>query len=281
MKTTLKSVLKAKLTSEELDSIFKSYNIVGDIAVIRVPKNLSHVVAEAIMQTHKRVRTVLRQVTPISSEFRLRHLECVIGPEKTQTMHKEFGCVFNIDLETCYFSPRLSFERIRLAGLVQPGEIVVNMFAGVGCFSILIAKHTKAGTVYSIDLNPSAFKFMKENVRLNRVEGQLIPILGDAKQVTGEQFLNVADRVIMPLPNKAYKYLECAILALKPVGGWIHYYCFEHASKGEKPIEKTKIKVAEKLQNLDTDFTVTFGRIVRRTGPNWHQVALDIKVNNK
>ncbi|MDH5690912.1 MAG: class I SAM-dependent methyltransferase family protein, partial [Candidatus Bathyarchaeota archaeon] len=68
------------------------------------------------------------------------------------------------------------------------------------------------------------------------------------------------------------------LLALKPTGGWIHYYDFEHAKKDENPIEKIESKVSKKLQILGVNFIVEFGRIVRTTGPNWYQVVLDIHV---
>jgi len=82
----------------------------------------------------------------------------------------------------------------------------------------------------------------------------------------------------MPLPEKAYEYLESAVMALKPHGGWIHYYDFEHASESENPVEKVEAKVAEKLRKSDIEFIISFGRIVRSTGPNWYQVVLDIHV---
>jgi hypothetical protein len=105
------------------------------------------------------------------------------------------------------------------------------MFAGVGSFSILIACHSKARKVFSIDISPVAVDLMCENARLNRVEGKLAPILGDAKDAVERHLKNTADRVIMPLPQKALAYLDYALMALKPSGGWIHYYEFKHASK--------------------------------------------------
>ena len=85
----------------------------------------------------------------------------------------------------------------------------------------------------------------------------------------------------MPLPLKAYEYLDCAVVALKHKGGLIHYYDFEHASKGENPIEKVKAKIAEKLLKLGIGFNVSFGRIVRPTGPNWYQVVLDVQLDTR
>jgi tRNA (guanine37-N1)-methyltransferase len=270
-----------KLELQQHNGILKSYDIVGDIVIIRVPSSLtsqSRNIADDIMQNNDHVRTVLRQINGVSGDLRLRRLEWIIGEKKTETLHKEFGCLFKVDLAKCYFSPRLSFERMRVARLVQPGEIVANMFAGVGTFSILIAKYGKADTVYSIDINPSAIKFMRENIRLNRVQSQVIPILGEAKQATVEQLAGRADRVVMPLPEKAYEYLNSAVMALKHRGGCIHYYDFTHASKDESPVEKVKSKIDSKLRKLDLESTFSTGRVVRSTGPNWHQVVLDLKI---
>jgi len=279
MKKDLRFLLAGRLQPQELDLIFKSYDVVGDIAVIRVPQTLkprSQIVAEAIMQAHKNVRTVLLQTSPVSGDFRLRQLKWVAGERKTMTVHKEFDCLFEVDLERCYFSPRLSFERRRVASLVQPHEIVVNMFAGVGCFSIVMAKHSKVERVFSIDVNPVAFDFMLKNVRLNRVQNKVVSVFGDAKKVVNEKLSRVADRVLMPLPEKAYEYLDCALMALKPGGGWIHYYDFVHAGKGENPVEKVMDKVTAKLNESNVKSEVSFGRVVRATGPYWFQVVVDV-----
>jgi tRNA (guanine37-N1)-methyltransferase len=283
MGRSLKTLLANKLKPNELKLLYKPYDIIGDIAVIRVPEALqqqSEIIVEAVMQTHKRVRSVWRQVGPVSGDLRLRELEWVAGERRTETVHREHGCVFKVDLRRCYFSPRLSYERMRIARQVQPGEVIVNMFAGVGCYSIIIAKHSEASKIFSIDINPIAVQYMQENVELNKVKERVLPIEEDAKRIVEKRLRNVANRVLMPLPERAYEYLDCAVLALKLTGGWIHYYDFEHAGKGEKPIEKVKMKVAGKLENLGVKFELPFGRVVRPTGPNWYQVVLDVKISN-
>jgi len=284
MKGSLKTLLTDKLKPLELKLLCKSYDIVGDIAIIRIPEPLrerSKIIAEAVMQTHKPIKAVWRQASSVSGDFRLRDLEFLLGEKKTETLHREHGCVFKVDLEKCYFSPRLSYERMRIARQVQPDEVILNMFAGVGCYSIVIAKHSKPEKIFSIDVNSFAIQYMQENIKLNKVEEKVIPIQEDAKKVIEERLRNVADRVLMPLPERAYQYLDYALLALKPTGGWIHYYDFEHAKKDESPIEKIESKVSEKLQSLGVNFEVAFGRIVRTTGPNWYQVVLDIQVKGK
>jgi len=273
-------ILSEILSQEELAYVYNSYDIVGDIAIIRVSeksKRYSKIIAGEIMRVHKNVETVLSQTSPVYGDFRLRKLEFVAGKAKTVTVHRESGCLFSVDLEKCYFSPRLFCERMRIAKQVRAGEVAVNMFAGVGCFSIVMARHSKVRKVYSIDVNPTAIKYMQENVRLNGVYGKVIPLLGDAKELVKKGLCHVADRVLMPLPEKAFECLPYALLALKKAGGWIHYYGFEHAKRNENPIEKVKLKVTEKLQSLGVAFEIPFDRVVRTTGPNWYQIALDIK----
>ena len=281
MKNDLKSVLRGKVSPEELALVYKSYDVIGDIAVIRVPEQLSplrKMIAEALMQQHKHVKAVWHQSSPVSGDFRLRKLERVAGEKRTETVHKEHGCLLKVDIKECYFSPRLAFERMRVANMVKDNEVVVNMFAGVGCYSITIAKHSKAARVYSIDINPIAVKYMRENVLLNKVVGKVLPIEGNARTIIENMLKTTADRVLMPLPEKAYEYIDSALSAVIPKGGWVHYYDFEHARKPENPIDKVKAKVAEKLQQHNISFELLFSRIVRQTGPNWYQVAIDIQI---
>jgi tRNA (guanine37-N1)-methyltransferase len=279
----MKKVLANKLNSKELMRIYKSYDIVGDIAIIRVPKpqlRYSKLIAEAIMTIHREVKSVWRQSSSVSGDFRLRNLEHIVGKETTETYYREHGCIYKTDLKKTYFSPRLSYERMRIAGLIQKGETIVNMFAGVGCYSIAIAKHSMPMKVYSVDVNPSAFEYLRENIRLNRVEAVVVPLQGDAKEVIEMGLQNVADRVLMPLPELAYDYLDSALLALKPTGGWIHYYSFKHTKKGENPIQKAEKQVLKKLGRMDEGFQVTRGRVVRTIGPRWFQIVLDIHIGN-
>jgi tRNA (guanine37-N1)-methyltransferase len=277
----LQNFLSLVLSPEDLANVYNSYDIVGDIAIFKLPcasRQNARNIAKTIISVHKNVKTVLAQVSPVAGDFRLRRLAHVSGENRTSTIHSESGCLFSVDVDKCYFSPRLYYERSRIARLVKSNEAVVNMFAGVGCFSIIIAKHANTAKVFSIDVNPTAIQFMHENIMLNRVYGNVIPLLGDAKAIIERRLQHVADRVLMPLPEKAFEYLPYALSALKTSGGWIHYYDFEHAEKTENPVEKTKLKVAEKLSSLNVAFEFPFSRVVRTTGPNWYQVVLDIHV---
>ena len=284
MKKRSRKVLSDILSYEDAGVIRNSFDVVGDIAILGHPhssQRKAQIIANAVLRRHRNVKTVLLQTSPVKGELRLRHLRYVAGEKKTVTLHKEFGCIFAVDVEKCFFSPRLSYERMRIAKMVTPGETVINMFAGVGCFSVLIAKQTKPEKVFSIDINPEALHFQQENIRLNRVYDRITPLLGDSKDIIISRLQRVADRILMPLPEKAFEYLPFALLALKSSGGWIHYYDFEHANKSEDPIKKIRLKVETALEELGLAFKVPFIRVIRSTGPNWFQLVADVKVLGK
>jgi len=153
------------------------------------------------------------------------------------------------------------------------------MFSGVGCFSILIAKKAFGSKVYSIDINPTAYGCMQENVRINRVINNVVPMLGDSKEIIQSQLKGIADRVLMPLPELALEYLPYALMAIKPLGAWIHYFDFQHATKEEDPLEQTRQKVSKRLDELGAIYHLGFGRVIRSTGPNWYQTVLDIHIS--
>ena len=280
MRRRLREKLTETLPPEQLSRVYSSFDIIGNIAIIK-HNNVqnSEVIAKQILAIHKNIKTVLTPVTSIRGDFRVRELKLLAGENKTSTLHKESGCIFDVDVEKCYFSPRLSHEHKRIAELVDSGETVVNMFAGVGCFSIIIAKTQSQTKVYSIDINPVAIQYMDENVKINRVDGSVFAILGDSKDVIQTQLQGIADRALMPLPEKALEYLPYALLTLKKTGGWIHYYDFQHATGKEDPVEKTKLKVARKLGSLGVNYLFTNSRVIRRTGPNWYQTVIDIQVS--
>ncbi len=281
LRKRLRETFAKLFPAEESVSVYSAFDIIGDIAIIKLPNSSTakpEDVAEAIMNRHRNVKTVFVQTSGVTGDYRLRRLAHVAGENRTVTVHRESGCCFAVDVESCYFSPRLLHERLRIARLVQPDEVVVNMFAGVGCFSIIIAKHSQAAKVFSIDVNPVAVKFMEENIRRNRVYGKVVPLLGDAKEIIEARLQCCADRVLVPLPEKAFVYLPCAVSALKKSGGWIHVHAFEHALKTENLAEKVKQKVAETLDVLGVNFEVYHVRVVRSTGPNWFQLVADVHV---
>jgi len=274
----LVDMLEDKLPPHLLASLPHAIDFVGDIAVVEIPPELENhkkIIGEAIMKTHKRVATVLAKSGAVEGVYRLREFEVIAGIRKTETIHREHGCVYHVDLAKAYFSPRLSHEHSRVASQVREGETVVDMFAGVGPFSILIAKRRENVRVYAIDVNPDAVDFLRRNVAVNRVEKKVVPVLGDARQVVRESFMGIADRVIMNLPERAIEYVDVACEAIKPEGGIMHYYEFTSAPN---PRETAKVRLIEAMKRTNRNVNVLLARTVRETAPFTWQVVVDAEI---
>ncbi|MDH5806141.1 MAG: class I SAM-dependent methyltransferase family protein [Candidatus Methanomethylicaceae archaeon] len=271
----VRKALEKIFSKEDLEKAITSIDIIGDIAIIKIPwewENKKYEIGEAILSSLNGIKGVFRQISPVDPEYRVRGVEWLAGKKETITIHKEHGCLYKLDIAKVYFSPRLSFERLRIAKLVKEGEIIINMFAGIGTFSILIAKKSNPSRIFSIDKNPEAFKYMIENTIINKVYKKVFPILGDAKEVVKE-FEGMADRILMPLPDLAIQYLPYAINSLKDYG-WIHIYLHQESKN-----RKNAIVEAEKLLRRIINVKNINGRVVRSVGRKLYQVVLDLEIS--
>jgi len=272
-------ILEDRLPPHLLASLPRSIDFIGEIAVVEIPpelKDYKRVLGEAIMATNKRLHTVLAKSSAVKDVYRLREFEVIAGLGKTETIYREHGCVYHLDLKKVYFSPRLSYEHDRVASQVKEGETVIDMFAGVGPFSILIAKKVSNVRVYAIDVNPDAITYLKRNIDVNRVQGKITPILGDAKQVIKERLVKTADRVIMNLPEKAIEYIDVACEAIKTKGGILHYYEFANSPN---PVETAKSRLTEAVKATQHNIKeVLSAKIVRAAAPFTWQVVVDAEI---
>jgi len=276
---TLAQVLENRLPPHLLASLPRALDTVGDIAIIEIPAELKaheSLIGEAILTIHKNVRTILAKAGAVSGTYRLREFEVIAGENKTATIHKEYGCKYHVDIAKAYFSPRLSQEHSRVASLVKKGETVVDLFAGVEPFSVLIAKNNAGAKVYAVDINPDAIEFLERNIRLNRVENRVIPIQGDARQAVEERLLGVADRVVMNLPEKALEFVDTACKAIKPTGGMVHYYAFIRLPDS---LENAQLRFSEAVEKTGRKVDAfLFAKTIRETAPYEWQVVLDARI---
>ncbi|MDI6643697.1 MAG: class I SAM-dependent methyltransferase family protein [Methanobacteriaceae archaeon] len=266
---SLKDYLKKKIDPQNLDEIKGSFDIIGDVVILEIPEDLESdkfKIGKAALDFTKR-KTVFRKGGKVKGIKRIRELEHLAGSEISETLHREYGARFLMDVKKVYFSPRLATERHRILGMVKDGETIIDMFAGVGPLSILIAL-SKDVKIYSIDINPDAYNYLKKNMVINKVEDKIIPVLGDASDYL--KLANIlADRIIMNLPGLAYKYLDIAVDSLKE-GGIIHYY--EFSSDFDVALDRIK-KAAHPRK-----FKVINKRKVRSKSPGkWH-LGLDVKI---
>ncbi|HMA04907.1 MAG TPA: methyltransferase [Methanomicrobiales archaeon] len=192
------------------------HDLIGGIAVLLEGGEPE---AELLLRSRPSIHTVLSPEGPVEGEFRTRKFTVLTGDPTTRTSYIEYGLRFEIDLSLAYFSPRLSGERQRVLVLMNTGERVLDMFAGVGPFAITLAE--KAGVVYAADLNPGAVELMLGNVALNRVRN-VLPFLADAARLP-DILPRGFDRVVMNLPFGAMGFLDAALALCRP-GGTIHLY---------------------------------------------------------
>jgi tRNA (guanine37-N1)-methyltransferase len=278
-KATYTELLNGKIPPYLLASLPKAIDFVGDIAIIELPPELGpyeNLIGEAIIQAQKGIRTVLAKAGAVAGTYRLREYRLIAGEPKRETIHKEYGCKYMVDVAKAYFSPRLSHEHYRIASQVQEGETVIDMFAGIGPFSILIAKTHINVKVYAIDINPDAVAYLKRNILLNRVEGKVHPILGDAREVVRQKLTCKSDRVIMNLPEKSIEFIDVACEALRREGGIVHLYSFIRSSE---PLNNFKELLKEKIEEYGRRVEeILHIRFVRETAPYEWQIALDLKI---
>jgi len=275
---TIFDILGDRLPPHLLASLPKSIDIIGQVAIIEIPLELQEYkvqIGEAVLDVNGKVHTVLAKAGPISEKYRIREFEIIAGKGETLTTHREFGCIYRMDVRKVYFSPRLSFEHQRVASQVKEDETVLDMFAGVGPFSILIAKRVGKVQVYAIDANRDAVKFLNENIAHNKVQGKVTPILGDAGTIVKEHFVGKVDRAIMNLPEQSLGFVGSACMALKPIGGIVHYYSFavgpDPLGKAREDLEQAVLKAGRKISFLNA-------RPVKSTAPYEWQVAIDAKI---
>lgn len=254
-----------------------SFEIIGDIAIVKMPhtdKSKRKTIGEALLRDIRQIRVVLAQKGPIGGEYRIREMEHLAGEPRTTTIHKEYGCSFSIDLSRVYFSPRLSTERMRVADLVTPGEYVLNMFAGVSPFSILIAKKQPQCTIVEIELNLVAHELARKNAVRNKVSERIEQIHGDTKREL-EGVKGRFDRVLIPLPESSFEFLESAIRSIKKQGGWIHFYAHMHGRSNADAIESARVKLEEPLRSRGS---LRYSRVVKGIGPGWYQIVADLEI---
>ncbi|AKB31193.1 tRNA (Guanine37-N1) -methyltransferase [Methanosarcina siciliae HI350] len=252
-----------------------AYELIGDIALLEDPDLNSQKasrIAEALLFTRPNIKTVVKSLTPVIGEFRVREFEVIAGDPGTETVHREYGCRYKVDLSKAYFTPRLSTERSRILSRVKEGDTVVDMFAGVGPYSILLAKSNKPSKVVAIDKNPYAVHYLKENISLNSAKN-IEAIEGDARE-EAKRFAGTADHVIMNLPHNAHEFLDSAVLLTKP-GGVIHYYGItpeeDLFESSVELIRKAAEKAGRKIEVLEK-------RVVRSYAPHQYNICIEARI---
>src|SRR3989344_7635585 len=199
----LKEFLEGKVKKEALLKMPGSYNVIGDILIFNAfPAELNKyqkIIGNNILKLYKNIKVVAIKTRKVSGRLRLQKLKIIAGSNRKETIHKENGINIKLDVEKCYFSPRQSTERLRVAKLVKPGEKVLVAFSGLAPFPLVIAKNSKASEIHAIELSKIANRYAEENIKINKINN-IILHQGDVKNVLpklGKKF----DRILLPLPK--------------------------------------------------------------------------------
>jgi len=273
--TTLKESLKNKLTEKQLTLVPSSYDMVGDLAIFsdfpKELKNKEKMIGNALLNLNKNIKVVLKKTKKYSGEFRTPKLKIIAGEKRKETELRENNVRLKLNPEKTYFSVRLATERKRIMEQVRDNEEILVMFSGVGVYPVVIAKNKKPKEVYSIEINPEAVKYQKENIIINKLRNIKL-YKGDVKKIVPK--LNKKfDRILMPLPRGAENYLGIALKAAKK-NSTIHFYDFLHEDefdKAKEKIDKACKKAKKKCEILNI---VKCGQF----GPAIYRICVDFKI---
>lgn len=270
----IRTLLKRAGLEASPTQLSRGMDVIGDIAIVKLKgvggKEMKKL-AEALLEEVPNVKCVYEQEGGIGGEYRLRRLRHIAGEKRTLTVHRESGCAFKVDVRRCYYSPRLSTERLRIAEEVGRTEKVLNMFAGVGPFSIVVAKR-KGARVTSCELNGYASKLHGENVALNKV-GHLVEVLNCDAHALEEKVAGRFDRTLMPHPSAANQFLPDAI-SMTRKRGTIHYYRHVLGRSESEAAENLEVELRELLPR---SATYSIRRVVD-VGPRWVEMVADIRL---
>ncbi|MEM0481480.1 MAG: hypothetical protein QXM16_01130 [Nitrososphaerota archaeon] len=217
----------------------------GGVALVR-PEESSDVeeTVQRIRKSHPNVKAILRY-WGIEGEFRRPRIEVLWGSIPDSIVYREYGVEFELDPASLMFCLGNKFERLRTAAMIRSWEVIVDMFAGVGQFSIPIAYHAKPKRIHAIEINPDAYGFLVKNIERNRVSEIVEPHLGDCREVAG-QIGRVADRVIMGYLHDTISFLPYALGMLSTAGGIIHLHSLALRGR-EDELAANALSTAERL----------------------------------
>jgi tRNA wybutosine-synthesizing protein 2 len=255
-------MMALNLTTEKVHINIMRGKIIGDIMVLKKPVDEPQ---------------ELLNIPGVNRVVKLGHIKGlqrepeveVLWGEGTETVHKENNCLFKLDVARIMWSKGNTTERIRMARIVDDGEIVVDLFAGIGYFSIPMAVHNHPQKIYAVEINPVAYHYLKDNVKLNQVEHVVETILGNCREVTPR---NMADRVLMGYIGNTHEYLDLAIEVLRE-GGIIHYHeSVPEKLKFTRPIQRIK----DAADGFDVE--VVNQRVIKKYSPGVNHVVVDARI---
>jgi len=277
-KDKLKEKLKDTLTEEELSILPRGFQTLGKVIILKLNPILNgkkNIIGKACLELFPNIRSIYINLGKVIGVFREpENIEYIAGEDNPIVEHKEHGIIYRFDITKIMFSKGNINERKYLATLVKDGEIIVDMFAGIGYFSLPIAKHSVPEKIFSIEINPISYKFLIENIKINHLEDIIIPIFGNSKK----EVVNLsksgikADRVIMGVLPAPKDFVKEALSLTKDNGTIFHYEGVVSKNEFTSLFEEFK----EEANKIGFKSELRQQRIIKNYGPNLYHTVLDI-----
>jgi tRNA (guanine37-N1)-methyltransferase len=251
----------------------KRFDVIGKIALVQIDKkDNAQKIAKDILKINKNIESVYSKGKHIG-RIRTQSIKFICGKKIEETVHKESGCLFKLNVKTCYFTPRLGTDRLEIAKKIKKNESVLVMFAGIAPYAIIISKHSNAKEIVCIELGKEPCKYAEESIKLNKIKNIKI-IQGDVRKVKiNKKF----DRILMPRAQLKEDFLKEAFKFSKK-GTKIHFYDFV-SNKDFNLIEKeVKEKIEKKAKESKKKIKILEIKRVREIAPYKYHVRVDFKI---
>jgi len=268
--------MNIKIPKKELSLLPSSYQKLGDVVIVNLKEELwkyGEKIGKIILENTPNTKTVCRRTDFITGKFRQPNIKVIAGEKNTKTIHKENGIFYKLDVAKVMFSKGNLTERKRLVDQVKQDEVIVDMFSGIGYFSLGLAKFSKAKKIYAIELNPESYHYLWGNIKLNKVEDKIVPMFGDCEKECAK-LGKIADRILMGLLPSPKDYLEYAMEIIKP-NGIIHY----HSLLGEdESYEKLLFEINDAAVKYGMEVELLSWKKVKSYSPKVNHVVLDVRL---
>jgi len=270
----IKKSLSYNISLKLTNFLPEKWEKIGDVLIIKLNENLNSY-REEIGKTYSEVlhcKTVLDDVGGISGIYREPNVKLLYGSKDTETVHRENGIRYKLDAQKIMFSSGNMDERLRMAKISNKNETVVDLFAGIGYFTLPMAVYSKPKKIFSCEINPVAYGYLCKNIVLNHVTSIVQPLHGDNRIIAPK---NVAERVIMGYFDDTEKFLPTAFGCLKNYSGFIHF----HNVCSDELFPETPLIIVEKTADkYKRNVELIASRVIKSYAPGVSHVVLDIQV---
>ena len=249
----------------------------GEVLTIKLPTDLKNYEKE-IGEVYAMIlncKTVLNDIGGISGVYRKPNVAVIYGSTNTETIHKENGIKYKLDPQRIMFSSGNMDERLRMANISNTGETVVDLFAGIGYFTIPMAVYSKPKKIFACEINPASYDYLCANIILNNVTSLVEPLKGDNRKISPK---NVADRVLLGYFGDTHDFIPTALDCLKNHTGIIHY----HDKFPEDAVPDGGLKIIKKIaEKYDRNAQLLKYKHVKTYAPGISHFVLDIQIGEQ